>query len=129
MAPTSQQYIPGVCNIGRAEIKRRKIVGWIALATTVALWAALAAAGASAAWRLVLFVPATVAAIGFLQAAWHFCANFGLRGVLNFGPNVGKTDTVEQAEFRRQDRRKALQIIGLSLLAGAAVAAAAYFTA
>jgi len=128
MAPTSQQYIPGVCNIGRAEIKLRKIVGWIALATTVALWAALAAVGASAAWRLVLFVPATVAAIGFLQAAWHFCANFGLRGVLNFGPNVGKTDTVEQAEFRRQDRRKALQIIGLSLLAGAAVAAAAYFT-
>jgi hypothetical protein len=128
MAPTSQQYIPGVCNIGRAEIKLRKIVGWIALATTVALWAALAAVGASAVWRLVLFVPATVAAIGFLQAAWHFCANFGLRGVLNFGPNVGKTDTVEQAEFRRQDRRKALQIIGLSLLAGAAVAAAAYFT-
>ena len=64
--------------------------------------------------------------IGFLQAAWHFCATFGLVGVFNFGPNVGKTDTVEQAEFRRQDRRTAIQIIALSALAGAVAALAAY---
>lgn len=128
MAPVPQEYVPGVCNIGRAEVRLRKLVGWIGLAVTLVLWTALVAAGASAAWRLTLFVPASVAAIGYLQAAWHFCANFGLRSVLNFGPNVGKTDTVEQSEFRRQDRRKALEIIGLSLLAGAAVAAVAYFT-
>jgi hypothetical protein len=129
MAPAQQQYIPGVCNIGHAEVRLRKAIGWVGLVITTALWIALAAVGASAAWRLLLFVPAAVAAVGFLQAAWHFCANFGLRGVLNFGPNVGKTDSVEQAEFRRQDRRKALEIIGLSMLAGAAVAAIAYFTA
>lgn len=129
MPHSHQEYIPGVCNIGRAEVKLRKAIGWIGLMITAALWIALKMAGVSAAWRLVLFLPATVAAIGFLQAAWHFCANFGLRGVLNFGPNVGKTDTVQEAEFRRQDRRKALQIISLSMLAGAVVAAAAYFTA
>jgi hypothetical protein len=124
-----QEYIPGVCNIGHAEVKLRKAIGWIGLMITAALWIALKMAGVSAAWRLVLFLPATVAAIGFLQAAWHFCANFGLRGMLNFGPNVGKTERVQEAEFRRQDRRKALQIISLSMLAGAAVAVAAYFTA
>jgi hypothetical protein len=48
-------------------------------------------------------------------------------GRSNFGPNIGQTDTVEQAEFRRQDRRTALKIILLSLLIGAIVAAAAYF--
>ena len=124
---TSQEYIPGVCNIGRAEIRRRKLIGWGALATTVVLWIAFAVIPLSAPWRLFLFFPASLAATGFLQAAWHFCAKFGLRGVFNFGPNAGKTDTVEQAEFRRQDRRTAIQIIALSLLAGAAVAAAAYF--
>ena len=132
---TSNQYIPGVCNIGRAEIRQRKLLGWIGLAVTVGAWIACSVYEVSPAWRLALFVPASIAATGFLQAAWHFCATFGVLGVSNFGSSVGKTDrirhedTVEQAEFRRQDRRKALQIIALSVLAGAVVAAAAYITA
>ena len=127
MAADNQQYIPGVCNIGRAEIKQRLVIGWVALVATSALWAAFILLKFAPPWRLVLFFPATLAAIGFLQAAWHFCAKFGLRGVFNFGPDVGKTDTVEQAEFRRQDRRTAMKIIGLSAIAGIVVAAAAYF--
>jgi hypothetical protein len=125
---TNQEYIPGVCNIGRAEIKQRRLIGWIGLAACVILWSVFIAAQVAAGWRLTLFVPAFISAIGFLQAAWHFCAKFGLGGVFNFGPNVGQTDTVEQAEFRRQDRRMALRMIGLSVLIGAIVALAAYLT-
>lgn len=120
------EYIPGVCNIGRAEIRQRKLLGWIALAVTIGVWLALAVFDVAPAWRLAIFVPASIAATGFLQAAWHFCATFGVLGLSNFGPSVGKTDTVEQAEFRRQDRRTAFKIIALSALAGAAVAAVAY---
>ena len=29
------EYIPGVCNIGLAEITRRRNVGWVSLAITV----------------------------------------------------------------------------------------------
>jgi len=123
----STEYVPGVCNIGRAEIRQRLAIGWVALVATGALWAALIVLKFAPPWRLVLFFPAALAAIGFLQAAWHFCAKFGLGGVFNFGPNVGQTDNVEQAEFRRQDRRTALAIIGLSTLVGIVVAAAAYF--
>jgi hypothetical protein len=126
MATAKQEYVPGVCNIGKAEIHQRWMIGWISLVVGIVMWAAFIAMKVAPAWRLSLFVPATLATVGFLQAAWHFCAKFGLNGVFNFGPNVGKTDTVEQAEFRRQDRRTALQIIGLSVLAGVAVAAAAY---
>jgi len=122
----TEEYIPGVCNIGRAETKLRRAIGWIGLAASIILWASFIFLKAGAAWRLLLFFPVAISAVGFLQAAWHFCANFGLRGVFNFGPGVGRTDTVEQAEFRRQDRRTALQIIGLSTLAGIAVAVAAY---
>jgi hypothetical protein len=123
----SNTYVPGVCNIGRAEIKHRLLIGWLSLAACVVFWAAFRVFKIPAAGRLVLFLPASMAATGFLQAAWHFCAKFGLGGVFNFGPDVGKTDSVEQAEFRRQDRRTALRIIGLSALAGIVVAAAAYF--
>ncbi len=123
----SAHYVPGVCNIGRAEIRRRRLVGWMALAATAALWIGFAVFSVAPSWRLVLFVPGSIAATGFLQAAWHFCATFGVLGLSNFGPNVGRTDTVEQAEFRRHDRRTAIKIIVLSMLAGVAVAASAYF--
>jgi hypothetical protein len=124
---TQQEYIPGVCNIGPAEIRRRLQSGWIGLAATVLLWAAFLIFHVPSPWRLLLFFPASLGSSGFLQAAFHFCANFGMRGVFNFGPNVGKTDTVEQAEFRSKDRRKA-QLIGLSsALIGAAVAIVGFF--
>ena len=127
MTATKSQYIPGVCNIGRAEIRQRWIAGWIGVAASVLLLAILVLFKTAVAWRLLVFFPATLAAVGFLQAAWHFCAKFGLGGVFNFGPDLGQTDTVEQAEFRKKDRRTALLIMGLSLLIGLAVAAAAYF--
>lgn len=126
METGENEYIPGVCNIGRSEIQRRKLIGWSALGATLLLWAFFVVFKVAPTWRLLLFFPATIAAIGFLQAAWHFCARFGLGGVFNFGPNVGSTDTVAQAEDRRRDRRKALQIIGLSVLAGVVVAAFTY---
>jgi hypothetical protein len=118
------EYVPGVCNIGPAEIKRRRQAGWFGLGATILLWGAFWIFRVPAPWRLSLFFPAMIAASGFLQAALHFCAGFGMRGWFNFGSEVGKTETVEQAEFRRKDRTKA-RLIGLySALVGIAVAAA-----
>jgi hypothetical protein len=120
------QYIPGVCNIGPAEIRRRSQSGWFALGVTVVLWAAFFVFRVPAPWRLFLFFPSMISATGFLQAAMHFCAGFGMRGVFNFGQVVGKTESVEQAEFRRKDQRKARRIVLLSALAGLVVAAAGF---
>ena len=120
-------YIPGVCNIGPAEVRKRRQAGWLGLGATILLWAAFAVFRVGAPWRLLLFFPAAMGATGFLQAALHFCAGFGMRGVFNFGAEVGKTDTVAQAEFRLKDRRKA-NLIGLySILVGAAIAIAGVF--
>ena len=120
------EYIPGVCNIGLGEQRLRRRLGWLGVAATIALWAAFILLGINPIWRLTLFFPAAMAAVGLLQAAWHFCAAFGLLGLLNVGLSVGSTDSVEQAAFRREDRRKALQILGLSAAVGAGVAAAGY---
>jgi len=75
---------------------------------------------------LTLFFPAFLSAEGFLQAAFHFCAGFGLQGVFNFGPELGKTETVEQLGFRRKDQRKALLISLYSALIGIALAILGY---
>ncbi len=121
------EYIPGACNIGRSETRRRKQTGWIGLVATILLYALLVYTGAPRILRLFIFIPAMMAAIGFLQARMHFCAYFGMRGVFNFSEDIGKTDTVEQAEFRAMDRRRAWQIIIYSLIVGIIVAAAGYY--
>jgi hypothetical protein len=77
--------------------------------------------------EVAAFFPAMMSATGFLQAALHFCAGFAVRGVFNFGSEIGRTDTVEQTEFRLRDRRKARLISLYSVLAGIATAIAAHF--
>jgi hypothetical protein len=121
------KYIPGVCNIGPAEINMRRRVGWIGLAVTVVLWIGLVLLGVSAYWRLLLVIPASLAATGFLQAYLHFCAGFGIKGLFNFGPEVGKAETVSQQEFRAKDKKRALQIFGYSIVIGVILALAAYY--
>jgi len=121
------EYIPGVCNIGRAEIALRRRIGWLGLALTIALWALIEFLPLSPPWCLLLFLTASVGSVGFIQAGMHFCAGFGLRSVLNFGPEVGKTDTVQQAEFRARDRRTAVRIFAYSALSGLLVTAAAWY--
>lgn len=124
---TATGYIPGVCNIGKAEINQRMRFGWIGVVSTLVIGALLYIFQVPAAWRLLLFIPAAGAATGLIQAYTHFCAKFGFSGVLNFGADVGKTDTVEQAEFRKKDRQKAIAIILWSVLIGAVVAVGSYF--
>jgi hypothetical protein len=127
MMSAKAEYIPGVCNIGPAEIRRRRQSGWLGMGVTILLWGAFFIFRVPAAWRLLLFLPAAMSATGFFQAALHFCAGFGMRGVFNFGAEVGKTDTVSQAEFRVKDRRKARMIGLYSVLVGIAAAIAAFF--
>ncbi len=118
----SQRYVPGVCNIGPAERARRRASGIFGAIVTLALLVILIAIHAPKGWRLVLILPAFAAASGFLQDAFHFCAGFGLKGLYNVASSVGTTNDVASAEFRRKDRRKALTILGLSLVIGVAIA-------
>ncbi len=122
---TQNQYIPGVCNIGPAEIKKRKQAGWTGLIATAILWAAFIWFDVPTVWRLTLFIPAIMSATGFLQAYMHFCAYFGFASLFNFG-DVGKTDSVSQAEFRAKDRRKAWRIVIYSFFIGLIVALVGY---
>jgi len=118
---TTDQYIPGVCNIGPAETARRRRVGQAGAAATVGLAALLTITRAPRLWRLLLAVPATVSAAGFIQAARHFCAAFGWQGVFSFG-GLGSAESTEEAAAREEDRRTALRIGLQAAAVGAAVA-------
>ncbi len=120
------EYIPGECNIGPEEIQRRRRVGLAGILTTVGILGVLYVINANPVLALLLFFPAAAAAIGLLQAGAKFCAFFGIRGVYNVAYSVGHTDTVAQAEFRKIDRRKALQILLLGLVISIAAALLSY---
>ena len=107
--PATDGYHPGACNIGPAEIARRRRSGIVGLAAAAVLAAALVLVDAPAATRWLVALPLAVGAIGFLQAYFRFCAAYGAAGVRNFGP-LGSTERVEDAAARRADRSKAVAI-------------------
>jgi hypothetical protein len=116
-----QKYIPGVCNIGPAERARRRQTGYIALLTSIILMVTLVTIGAPRAWRFLLVLPLSGAAIGFLQDRFHFCIGFGLKGLYNVINSAGITDSVSQVEYRAKDRKKAVSIVWLSLAMGVVI--------
>ena len=107
----SSEYVPGVCNIGPAERRMRLHIGEAGLGVTMLFAAAALIFNFATPWRLLIFLPAFVSALGYLQYFMHFCAKFAFTGVINFSNKIGPTDSVEQAEFRRMDRAKALMIL------------------
>ncbi len=122
MAQTEQaEYIPGVCNIGHAEIARRRNFGWITLVITAALIVVLIWFKVNHWWRLLVFFPAMMAASGFLQARAHFCSGFANKGIFNFGA-PGTVQQVTDEESRQKDRRKGSRITLYAALTGLAVA-------
>jgi hypothetical protein len=114
-------YEPGVCNIGPAEIRKRRAGGYFGLVLTVLTLVAFVIFQVPTPWRVLVAIPTGIAANGFLQAALRFCVGFGTRGLFNMETSLGHEETVENAEFRRTDQKKALQILGISALISVAV--------
>jgi len=118
-------YSPGVCNIGPAEIARRRRAGDMGLAVTVAVFAVLLLLAAPHWARLLLVLTAAVSATGYIQARLHFCAGFGAMGTYNFG-QVGSVDTVVDSQDRARDTFRAMQIGLASLAVGLVVGIGAF---
>jgi hypothetical protein len=110
-----------VCNIGPAERRQRLAIGWVGLALTFAALGAFMVFHVPDPWRVLVALPAVLSANGFLQYRMHFCVNFAMRGLYNLGDSLHAEVNVVDAEMRKADQRKGLQIIGLSVLIAAAV--------
>lgn len=107
-------YQAGVCNIGGAEVARRRqvaILGGV-LYLALALYAVIQ--NFSPAASLVLLAPASIFAIGFVQSRKRFCLAYGLMGTFNF-QKLGSVTKIEDKTALAADRKTALQIIVQSL--------------
>lgn len=110
---SNSEYVAGSCNIGGAEITRRRIVALLGLILTLSSTATLISNDATRQSRLTVFLPALVMSIGWVQSRKRFCLAYGFAGTFNLG-NLGKLSKVSDPSARAADRKMALKILGLS---------------
>ena len=123
-ATPGDDYESGVCNIGPDEIAHRLTLAHVGLLITFGYLALLLITDVPLLARFSVALPAWGTAVAYLQAWRRFCVAFGVLGVFNFG-RVGSRDRVEDASARARDRRRALEIVLLGLLAGVVAGAVA----
>ncbi len=111
---STEQYQAGVCNIGGAEVKRRKQVAKIGATFFLITSVYLILTGAESTSAAFALIPAMLASVGYVQSRKKFCFAFGLMGTFNFA-EAGKMSKVVSKEELSADRRMALAIIGQSM--------------
>lgn len=104
---SSPAYIPGVCNINHAEIAYRRKASYVGLALFVIVAIVLFALDINRWARLILFVPAFIAAIGFLQAKNKFCVSYAASGQQNATDGSKSASTVSDAAAHGKDKARA----------------------
>jgi hypothetical protein len=112
------QYIPGTCNIGKGEVRKRQIVALVGLFFSVTTLLAFSTVETTTAVRLGIFFPLMVASVGFVQSRSKFCLAYGFAGTFNVG-KMGDIKRVASKEDRAADRKTALVILGKSFLLAA----------
>jgi hypothetical protein len=101
--PGRDDYVPGACNIGPMEIRRRRAFGIAGFAAAVVLFAVLVAIEAPAWTRLLLLLPLMGGVFSWLQARRRFCAGYAMAGIANFGGASDIQRGVQDAEARKAD--------------------------
>jgi hypothetical protein len=112
------EYIPGTCNIGKGEVRKRQLVAIVGLFFSVTTLLAFSTVETPTAARLGIFFPLMVASVGFVQSRSKFCLAYGFAGTFNVG-KMGDIKRVTSKEDRAADRKTALVILGKSFLLAA----------
>jgi hypothetical protein len=111
---SADTYIPGSCNIGKGEIRRRQAVALIGAVLSAFTLAGLISTSAAPGARLGIFIPLLVASIGWIQSRKKFCLAYGFMGTFNFG-KLGQLSKVSDKSAQAADRKTALSILAQSL--------------
>jgi hypothetical protein len=110
----SQEYIPGSCNIGKGEIRRRQVVALAGAVISATSLVGLMSTDASGSARLSLFAPLMIFSVGFIQSRKKFCMAYGFLGTFNFG-KLGQISRVSDPIAKKADRKTALTILAQSI--------------
>lgn len=117
---SSSQYIPGTCNIGSGEIRRRQVVAIIGSIISISSFVTLLVASAPRNARYGIFVPLMIASVGWVQSRSKFCLAYGFAGTFNMG-KLGDISRVADAASKAADRKTAISILLKSTAIAAAV--------
>jgi len=125
MKMSEAKYIPGTCNLGKSEIRRRQLVGLVGLFFSASSLIGLISVNADPIARLGIFLPLMVASVGYVQSRSKFCLAYGFAGTFNLG-TLGDITRVSDAKDRDADRKTALRILGKSFLLAAIATGVVY---
>jgi len=125
MKMSEAKYIPGTCNLGKSEIRRRQLVGLVGLFFSASSLIGLISVNADPIARLGIFLPLMVASVGYVQSRSKFCLAYGFAGTFNLG-KLGDITRVSDAKDRDADRKTALRILGKSFLLAAIATGVVY---
>jgi hypothetical protein len=103
-------YIPGHCNIGEAEIRRRKKIGYQGLWMTLVVFLLLEITDARRIYRAFVFPFLFYALSGFVQARHHFCYLYGWKGIFSITGRK-QFEKVQDPKKLRSDRITAVIIV------------------
>ena len=117
--PQADAYVPGVCNINRAEIAYRQKTGYVITVIYVVMLIVLISLHLSVFTQLILFIPGMLLADCFLQAKNKFCVAYGAAGQQNANEGSSKavkvTDNAAAAADKKRARAINLQAAGYGL--------------
>ena len=119
------EYIPGTCNIGKGEVRRRQLVALVGLFFSISTLLTFNTVDAPTEIRLGIFFPLMVASVGFVQSRSKFCLAYGFMGTFNFG-RLGKISRVADKAALAADRKTAITILVQSLALAAVLTLIVY---
>ncbi len=111
---STHEYVAGSCNIGNGEVKRRQLVALIGLILSISTLIGFISTNTEPSLRLGIFLPLSVASIGWVQSRKKFCLAYGFMGTFNFG-KLGQLSKVSDKDSLAADRKTALTILIQSL--------------
>ena len=125
LVPVGEGYVPGVCNIGAWEVRRRRAFALLAFGIAGIGLMLLFAIGAPPAVRVTLLLPVWGGMFSWLQARRRFCAAFAMGGIVNFGDGTAERRAVEDPAAHREDLLAILRMTRDSFLLAVPVTAPA----
>lgn len=115
-------YVPGACNIGPWEIRRRRTFAITSFAGAVVLFVILLVAGAPQLARSLVLLPLWGGFFSWLQARRRFCAAFAMTGVANFADGDAGRHAVADTAAHNADMAAVARMTRDSFLLAAPVA-------
>jgi hypothetical protein len=120
------EYKPGVCNIGKNEIKKRYALAVVAFIISALVAYSVLLLNWPRLTLFISFIPLVMCFEGFYQGYFKFCAGFAAAGKYDFTGSGNSKNKVADQESHKKDLRKAKQIHLYSIITAAIISIIIY---